>query len=372
MKILILHASAGAGHKRAAEAIATAIKSAHPECVFEVRDILDFTSSLFKRTYGQGYLDLVRTAPELWGYMYSLSDKNTSGKHEKKIRALFNKLSTLPFKKFLNEFQPDAVICTHFMPLEILSTLKTKGGSNAKIHCVITDFAVHALWLVDNVDHFYVCNEDARRFLIRKGYAPEKVHVTGIPIDPVFAQKITSAMARKKIGLDPNTPTALLMTGGFGVGPSAELLGSFKETETKCQIIMVAGKNEDLKKKADASAKAMKIPVKVFGFVSNIHELMDAADVVITKPGGLTTSEVLAKGKPMIIIDPIPGQEQRNCEFLLENGAALRLHEVEDAAYKVGALLSNTTRLNAMKKSSLTLAKPQAAADIVNIVFQDI
>jgi processive 1,2-diacylglycerol beta-glucosyltransferase len=235
---------------------------------------------------------------------------------------------------------------------------------------VVTDFAVHSLWIVDGVSAYYVATEEARRHLLRNGKPPADVAVTGIPIDPVFAARTPPETARKALGLDPRLPAVLVLSGGFGVGPTVELISAFREATRPCQLVVVAGANEKLRKQAEAAASGLGPPVKVFGFVNNIHELMDAADVVITKPGGLTSSEVLAKGKPMIIIDPIPGQEQRNCEHLLEGGAALRLFDVQDAPYKVERLLSDRKRLEEMRRDAEQLGRPQAARDIVQDIIR--
>jgi processive 1,2-diacylglycerol beta-glucosyltransferase len=364
MKILILHASAGAGHKRAAEALARAFVLEDPDVEVIVRDILDFTSPVFRRTYGSGYLDVVRKAPELWGFMFAQSDKKALLPSHKKIRAIFNEVNALSFIKFCRESNADVAVCTHFMPLEILARKSCRKNYSTPLYCVVTDFAVHSLWVVDNVDGYYVATDEARRQLIRKGQPAEKIKTTGIPVDPVFSKSDTSANARRKLGIAESTPTILLLSGGFGVGPTADLIRSFGQVDVKCQLLVVAGANEKLKKEAVAAANGLKIPVKVFGFVNNIHELMDASDVVISKPGGLTTSEVLAKGKPMIVIDPIPGQEQRNCEYLLEAGAAMRLYEPEDAPYKVQALLANPARLARMQQNAREIGHPFAAIEI--------
>ncbi|MEI6210561.1 MAG: glycosyltransferase [bacterium] len=370
MRILILHASAGAGHKRAAEALAAACPAVGSDIQAAVHDILDFTPPLFRRSYATGYLDIVRTIPELWGYMYARSDERALLPHRKRIRSVFNKLNTRKFLRFYDEFAPDAVICTHFMPLEILATRARQEGAGAPLYCVVTDFAVHALWILDGVTRYYVATEEARRQLIRKGQTPERVRLTGIPVDPVFAQSETPEAARRKLGLRPDLPTILLLSGGCGVGPACELIASLRELTLPCQLLVVTGNNAKLKAEAEAAAQTLRIPATVYGFVRNMHELMDAADVVISKPGGLTSSEVLAKGKPMIVIDPIPGQEQRNCEYLLEAGAALRLFEVEDAPYKIETLLSDAPRRARMSQNARALGRPQAASEIVADVMK--
>jgi processive 1,2-diacylglycerol beta-glucosyltransferase len=266
--------------------------------------------------------------------------------------------------------KPDAVVCTHFMPLERLSTEARHGRFHAPLYGVVTDFAVHSLWIVDRVSAYYVANEESRRHLIRHGQAPENVVVTGIPIDPAFAGRTPPEVARRRLGLDHRLPAVLILSGGFGVGPTVELIAAFSEAGAPCQLVVVAGANETLWKEAEAAAGSANRPVKVFGFVNNIHELMDAADVVITKPGGLTSSEVLAKGKPMIVIAPIPGQEQRNGEYLLEGGAALRLFDVHDAPYKVERLLSDPQRREEMQRKAAAMGRPTAGRDIVQDIIR--
>jgi len=370
MKVLILHASAGAGHKRAAEALAKAFAARTFAAAVTVRDILDFTPPLFRRTYARGYLDLVRQAPEIWGYLYARTDRKAQEPLRRKVRSIFNKVNAPLFERFVRNLKPDAAVCTHFMPLELISTARRRGKLDVPLYCVVTDFAVHALWQVDRVDHYYVATGEARRHLLRHGVPESRVTVAGIPIDPVFGASRPPEAARRQLGLDPRLPAVLVLSGGFGVGPTADLIRSFREPTAPCQLLVVAGANETLRQEAEEAARGIGLQVKVFGFVKNIHELMDASDLVVTKPGGLTSSEVLAKGKPMLIIDPIPGQEQRNCEYLLEGGAALRLYDVQDAPWKVESLLADARRLKAMREAARSLAKPSAAADIAQDVVR--
>jgi processive 1,2-diacylglycerol beta-glucosyltransferase len=370
MNLLILHAAAGAGHKRAAEALAAAAQAAGGEHRVTVRDILDFTPPLFRRTYAKGYLDVVKSVPELWGYMYARSDRRALLPHRQRIRSVFNKLNTRRFFEFHDELAPDATLCTHFLPLELLATRAREEPHARPPYGIVTDFAVHALWILDGVARYYVATEEARRQLLRKGQAPENVRVTGIPVDPVFGGGEPAGVARVRLGLDPDLPALLLLSGGCGVGPTCDLVRSLRELTTPCQLLVVAGNNAELRKEAEEAAAALPFPCRVYGFVTNMHELMDAADLVISKPGGLTSSEVLAKGKPMVVIEPIPGQEQRNCECLLEAGAAARVFEVEDAPCKIGALLADPARRARMAASAKALGRPHAAAEIVADVIR--
>ncbi len=370
MRILILHASAGAGHQRAAEALERALSQVSPGVTVCVKDILAFTPAVFRKGYAQGYLNLVRRAPELWGYVYANSDRNSMRPHRQKMRAMFHKLNTHGFFGFFREFNPDAVICTHFMPLEIVSTMISEGRTSVPLHCVVTDFAVHSLWLVPRVDSYFVASDEARRFLERRGFHPALV--TGIPVDQRFGVRGDQAAARKALGLDPGIPTVLLLSGGYGVGPTAELVGAFARAGLAAQLIVLAGRNPKLQARVQAEAAGLGDRCVVMGFVPNLHEIMDAADYVITKPGGLSTSETLAKGLPLILIDPIPGQEQRNSDYLLEQGAAVRLHEPLDAPAKVQRLLDDPDRAGRLRSQAIAISRPDAAGSIGRIVVQNL
>ena len=369
MRILILHASAGAGHKRAAQALERGFARLCPDAEIKVCDILDFTAPIFKQTYAERYLDVVKKVPELWGYMYSRSDKKALDPLRRRLRSFVNKANTIEFTLFYREFAPDIVVCTHFMPLEIISTKLSKGKTDASLFCTVTDFAVHSLWIMEHVDCYYVATEEAKRQIVRHGQAADRVAVKGIPVDPVFAQGLPADVARKQLAMDDGCPVVLILSGGFGVGPAAELIRAIGASEMHCRLLVVAGANQELKASAEAAARGFPMPVTVFGFVNNMHELMDAADLIVSKPGGLTSSEVLAKGKPMLIIDPIPGQEQRNCEYLLEAGAAARLFDIEDAGYKIKGLLADKGLLARMGRSASKVAHPTAALDIARDIL---
>lgn len=368
--ILILHATAGAGHTRAAQAIAAALKLSGRSC--RVVDILDCTTALFRRLYVKSYIDLVQKAPELWGYLYEKSDR-VAAPDSRRARTLlaFDKINSRAFKTVLEETKPEVIVCTHFLPLELLSDLKRRGKLDVPVHAVITDVSPHALWVHPHIDRYHVATPSAARELFRKGFPAERISVTGIPVDPIFSQRTPAPQARAQLGL-PEKPTVLLLSGGFGIGPVTEMIASFANTPRDLSLVVVAGKNAALEKECRALAAKLSIPVRVHGFVTNMHELMDAADLIVTKPGGLTTNEILAKGKPMALVSPIPGQEQRNCEYLLEQGAAVRLYDVGDAAYALEALLSDSARMKHMSAAARAIARPDAAKDIAAAVLAEL
>ncbi|WP_148714043.1 MGDG synthase family glycosyltransferase [Chitinolyticbacter meiyuanensis] len=359
MSILLLHATAGAGHTRAAQAISAALAQ-RGDTTHRVVDTLDCTTAFFRKMYTQAYIDLVQKMPALWGYVYERTDAVKPTSKTARNRLAFNKVNSRTFKHLIAEIAPTAIGCSHFLPLELLSDLKARGKLAVPVHAVITDVSPHAFWIYPHIDHYHVATPDGARELVRKGVPAERISVTGIPIDPVFAARTPAPAARAALSL-PEQPTVLLLGGGFGVGPTAAMLASFRECAVPLSIVVVAGRNAELKAECERLATELPIKVTVLGFVDYIHQLMDAADLIVTKPGGLTTSEILAKGKPMMLVAPIPGQEQRNCEYLLENGAAVRLYDGADACHHVSRLLANSERLGAMGRNAQRIAYPDAA-----------
>jgi len=360
--ILFLHATAGAGHTRAAEALVAA--AAQLQLSAQSIDTLDCMSKTFKHMYANAYVDMVQKMPALWGYLYDAYDAKRFGSKTQKFRLMLGKLNTRNFRRTLEEVGPAVVVCTHFLPLELLSDWKRKGKFHLPLAGVVTDISPHSFWVYPHVDRYYVASGDSERELLRKGIPAEKIQATGIPIDPVFSVSSSAAKARAELGL-PEKPTVLMMSGGFGVGPMAAMLRSFAGQTFDCSLVVVAGKNAELQAQCKEITKTLSVDVTVYGFVNFVHKLLDAADFVVTKPGGLTMSEILAKGKPMVLVAPIPGQEQRNCEFLLERGAATRLYDFADAAYHIHRLLKDPPRLEAMSLAAQRIACPHAALEIV-------
>lgn len=366
-RILLLHASAGSGHKRAAEALAREFQTQGADAT--VADILDFTPALFRDTYAKGYLRVVRVAPELWGFMYAVSDRKAWVPWRRKVRSTFNAINTRSLRGFLKDVRPDAIVCTHFLPVELLSTPGFRRAWPVPRYCVVTDFAVHALWIASGADGFYVATEEARRHLLRRGIAPACIRVTGIPVDPAFGTVTPADHARSRLGLDPRLPAVLIMNGGFGQTATVDLLRSFAGAPHPFQLLVVSGASPGIRAACEAAGATLRCPVRIFGFVDHIADLMDAADIVISKPGGLTVSEVLAKGKPLVIVNPIPGQEQRNCEYLLEAGAATRLYEMADACTCVRELLGDPARLDRMRAAARRIGHPDARVAVTQDIL---
>ena len=366
-RVLVLSASAGAGHVRAAEAVVRAF--ALDGAGDEVRhvDTLAYTNKLFRHLYSKTYIEMVNKMPEVLGWLYDQLDK--PWQHERRRLAL-DKLNTRPFVKLLKEYRPDLIVCTHFLPAEIISWLKAKGRADFPQAVVVTDFDVHAMWLCRHSEHYFVALEETRVHLERLGVPPARVSVTGIPIDPVFAEPKDKREMRAKHGLAADRTTILLSAGGFGVGPVEHMVESLAEMEHPAQVVALCGRNEELRGRvgrlAARVATGRRVTIKAVGHTTEMDEYMSAADILLGKPGGLTTSEALAKGLAFVIVNPIPGQEERNSDHLLEEGVAIRCNNLPALAYKIDRLLSDPARFGAMREAARRMARPDAARDIVN------
>lgn len=365
-RVLLVSATSGAGHVRAAHALEKAFL-ARGDCAVEHIDALRYVSKLFQRAYDKAYIAMVRRAPELMGLLYERTDQ--PWRHLRPRLAL-DRLNTGPMIRLLKRVQPDLCVATHFLPAEIIAWLIAKKKLQAHNAIVVTDYDVHAMWLCRTVDRYYVANEEAAEYLARIGVPREKICVTGIPIDPLFASLMPRAEARKHLGLDVEATVILISAGGYGLGPVEQLVKDLLQLQRPWQIVAVAGKAEKIRRRLEELAKAAGklasgtprlCPV---GFTTEIDKYMAAADLMVGKAGGLTTTEALARALPMALIEPIPGQEERNADHLLEAGAAIRCNNLLAAAWKIASLLGDPARLNHMREAAKKLGQPAAAAAI--------
>ena len=370
-RILLLSASSGAGHVRAAEALDKAFKRTNDErgLSLQIRhvDTLKFTNRVFRHLYSKAYIEAVNKHPEVTGWMYDRLDK--PWKNERRRLAL-DKLNTRPFIKMLREYQPDLIVSTHFLPVEIVSWLKAKERIASRQAIIVTDFDVHAMWLCHHYERYFVAIDEARAYLEALSIPANKITVSGIPIDPVFAIHKDKREMRLKHGLAPDLTTILLSAGGYGVGPLEQLVTALFPLGRLAQIIAICGRNEELKARvtqlATATGPDSSVTVRAFGYTNHMDELMSAADLMVGKPGGLTTSEALAKGLVSVIANPIPGQEERNSDHLLEAGAAIRCNSLPTLAYKLDCLLSDSERFAGMQENARVMSRPNAATEIVH------
>src|SRR5882762_7991971 len=364
--VLILSASAGAGHVRAAQAIEKAFVQMGAARKVRHVDTLDYTNVVFRRLYSEAYLEMVNSAPEVLGWLYDYLDQ--PWKKEGRRLAL-DRLNTRPFIKLIEQYQPEITICTHFLPAEIISWLTAKERLASPQAIVVTDLDIHAMWLCHHYERYFVALDETRVHMERLGIPAKKISVTGIPIDPVFTEVKDKGEMRRKHGLKAERTTILVSAGGFGSDSIENILTSLLELQRDAQVVAVAGRNEELREKLISLVACYPnkttVDVKVVGYTTEMDEYMSASDLMLGKPGGLTTSEALAKGLVFVIVNPIPGQEERNADHLLEEGVAIRCNNLPALAYKIDSLLDDEQRLATMRENVRRLARPHAAHEIV-------
>ena len=360
MKILVIYATAGAGHKKAAEAIFHGLQAQGGHDVRLV-DALDYTNPYFKKNYPGVYTFLVTRLPWLWGLLFALIDTPWMQSLVHGCRRLYNGLNAQALQKFLIQEQFDDVITTQFLSAEVCAYLKRKGKIKSKIICVVTDFDAHHIWVSKGIDVYAVACEYTRNKLIALGVGPEKIFITGIPTDAKFAQKPDPLALKKKLRLQDGILTILIATGSFGMGPIEELiklLGSY-------QLLIVCGQNRDLYERLKPLAQKN---VHILGLVDNMDELMSVANVMVTKPGGLSISEALVKKLPMLFFSAIQGQETNNIKVLSSYGASQGQSSLPQIVETIHEWDSNPKDLDALRLRLSELSKPNAVADIIALL----
>jgi processive 1,2-diacylglycerol beta-glucosyltransferase len=365
--VLILSAAVGAGHLRAAEALEAAFEaSAFPGEAHHV-DVLRYTNQAFRTLYSQGYIELVNKAPDLLGWLYDRFDVPWKSS---RLQQAFEKLNLAPFVRLLTDLRPDWALCTHFLPAGIIAWLRRKHRLVLPQAVVVTGFGVHAFWLLQDVEHYFVAREEAKIYLERAGVPSDRISVMGIPIHPVFGTPRDKSAMRRLHGLDEDLPTFLLSVGGFGLDIASRILEGLLAVRTPIQVVAVAGKSADVRARLErvAAAAPRAHRVHVLGFTISMDELMAAADLLVGKAGGLTSSEALARELPLLIINAIPSQEERNSDHLLETGAALRCHTLSTLSWKIESVLADPDRLSRLHAGAKAAAQPRASLDIVDIM----
>lgn len=365
-RVLLLYVRAGVGHERAARAVAQAMREADPTTEPILHDALDLATWPLRLLYASTYNRMLARTPRVWGVVY-----NRSGTPPHGFRARSRTRATMLFcKDFLGaveRYQPDSILCTQFLPAEVYATLREEGQLPVPVSTVITDFMVHPIWVYRGMDHYFVATQTTKDELVDTGEVPpERVQVTGIPIDPKFATSITKEEARRQVGLDldPSRMTVLAMSGGFGWGPMEQVVEVILSLPDRVQALVICGRNERLRKRLVERVRGMEDRIKISGFTDRVDLFMAAADVMVGKSGGLTTSEAMARGLPMIVFRPIPGQEERNCDFLQEAGAGVRVHDYEELHYRLQHFLVHQEHLLVMRAAAERIGRPRAAFDV--------
>ncbi len=372
-KVLIFYGSYGGGHLSAARSIKEHIDSNYKETETMLVDCIEYINKLLNKITTKTYDELSKKAPWAWKKVYTSSQSGSLSKFSNTT----NRLMAIKLNKLIQKFNPDSIISTHPFSSQMCSILKKQGKIKCTIATVMTDYASHNQWLVnpEYIDHYFVAHSGMKLDLEAAGVASEKIHITGIPLSNRFLAHYDKQEILKEFGLLPNKTTVLFFAGGSSHYASEnidEIFDSFMEGFPDVQLITVAGRNPKLKKHFEeiVNIYEKQDSVKVLSFTDKVPELMSISDIVITKPGGLTTTESLASGLPIIVINPIPGQEEENAKFLENQKVAIWLKKDDNIKEVLEKLFSSPYELEDMKIRTRLLAKKNSTSDICRIVLE--
>jgi processive 1,2-diacylglycerol beta-glucosyltransferase len=368
-RIVLLSVPAGAGHTRVADAI-QACAIGDPSVASAIHlDAMAFATPRLRTVYTDFYLWLVKRAPGLWSQVYRITNRTGPNAWSNRLRRWIERRDSRPLAARIAALAPDIVVCTHFQPAEILAQQIAAGALACPVWVQVTDFDLHRMWVHPHVTGYFAPNDEVAFRLREHGIPARDIHVTGIPVMPAFTRQHDRAECARSLGLDPAAPIFLLMGGGAGIGGLSAVARRLLDIPGNFQIIALAGRNAGELAALRRLAAAYPGRLAPQGYTDQVERLMACADLAITKPGGSTTAECLAMGLPMIVNSPIPGQEECNANFLLEQGAALKASDLPSLEYRVRYLMAHPWKLDEMRARARALGCPQAAMHVLSTVL---
>lgn len=366
-RILLMYISKVSGHRQATMAISKALKKHIPDSEIMSINGFGYNYPVLEGVVNAAYMSVIRHTPKVWDYMY---DNPRIVKRSANLRKFLYKSSHKKLEKLFKDFNADTVICSQAFPCGMVADFKLATKRKLSLFGVLTDWAPHSFWINEGVDHYIVPSDDTRDRFVQKGVSEDRIHVFGIPIRAGFSKRMNKQEVRESLGFDPLVPTILLMGGGQGLGFMKETVKALGALPLALQMIVVAGANQNLFKWLGREVRKSSKKIVFYDYANNVDALMDAADFIVTKPGGMTTAECLVKGLPMLIFNPLPGQESRNTDFLLAKGIAAHADDLDHLRDEVELLLRSPERLKSMSLSALDNGKPHAADDIARLVLE--
>jgi processive 1,2-diacylglycerol beta-glucosyltransferase len=365
-RIILFYISEISGHHSATLAIENAIKKIEPQAEVLNINAFNYTNPISEKVINRLYLEVIKRTPKIWDYLY---DNPAVVKKLEKIKDTIHKFNSPKLKKLFDKFNPDAVICTQAFPCGMVADFKKTYPCGIKLIAVLTDYIPHAYWVYDAVD-FYVCpSEEVSQRLVSRGVKPEKIKPLGIPFDLKFNEPQDKNRLMQANRLDLGLAVILVMGGGQGLGPIKKIIKSLEKTRADIQEIIVTGTNKKLYRTLKRRIKKYRRRILLAGYAQNVHQLMAVSDIIVSKPGGVTTAEVLAKNLPMVIVKPIPGQETSNTDYLTQRGAAIKIDRPEDINLIIDELLEKRQILQNMKDCQARISKPNASLDIARLTL---
>ena len=367
-RVMILSASVGSGHTIAAGVLESSFRQAPGVETVQALDALELTGDLYRSLYDDAYFALVDAAPWLIGWSYN---QNEVPFRDRNVVSLWDQLNTTAVVSAIRAYQPDILVCTHFLPAKLISLLLTRGALRATLAVVTTDYDFQGLWLSSPFNRFFVARDETRTYMVDIGLPADRITVSGIPVKAEFSQVVEREAVLARYGLRPDLPTLLISAGAAGGAYTQAIVAQTLRMRNAFQAVIVCGRNAQLKDEIEALVAPHADRYRVVGYTSDMPELMRVATLFVGKPGGLSSSECMAAGLPMVLIKPIPGQEVRNSDFLLEEGAAVRCNYETTVGYKIDQLLDDPDRLRSMATSARKIGRPDAARLIVETALAD-
>jgi processive 1,2-diacylglycerol beta-glucosyltransferase len=371
--VLFLSARVGEGHRAAADAVRQRLVTRGLRG--EVVDSYRYAASLFSKVVSDGYIGMVRTIPQVYGFIYDRAERATAAGG---FRVWASEFTARNIRGLMERLRPSAVVCTHAFPCGVMSAYKRLYDPSMPVMGIVTDFVVHPFWIYRNIDAYAVATPEIQAALVSRGIDPGRIGVDGIPVDPRFGTVPPDREAlREALGLPRAAAVVLVMGGGLGLGPVATTVRLLAQTSgardgavSPVIPVVIVGKNRRLEQRVIEQARRDGADVRVLGFVENVFDWMRAADVLVTKPGGLTTSEALAARVPLVLLRPLPGQEERNARYLVSRGAALRASRPGELVRAVDAVLEGGRAAGRLRDGAAALAHPDAADRIAGRIAQ--
>ena len=365
-RIILMYISEVSGHRSATMAIEKALKELQPSIEILNINAFNYTNPISEKVINRIYMEVIKRTPKIWDYLY---DNPSVVKGLDNIKKHIHKANSPKLKKLFDKFNPDLVVCTQAFPCGMVADYKKTYCVDLPLVAVLTDYIPHSYWVYDLVDYYITPTEDVSVRLEKKGVDPDKIKSYGIPFDHKFNQKMDRDEICHRLKLDSRKPIVLIMGGGQGLGPIKTVVKSLEKCQDDIQELIVCGTNKKLFSSLKRKVKKYKKNIHLFGFIQNIHELMYISKVILSKPGGVTTAEVLSIGLPMIIVKPIPGQEVNNTNFLTHKGAAIKVDNPRKVNKVIDDLLVDKTKLVQLKSAALKISKPNASMDIANLLL---
>ncbi|MGD0335811.1 MAG: glycosyltransferase [Candidatus Omnitrophota bacterium] len=365
-RIILMYISEISGHHSATLAIEKALKMLAPQTEILNINAFNYTNPISEKIVNRIYMEVIKRTPKLWDYLY---DNPKIVKSIEKMKDTIHKFNSPKLKNLFDRFNPDAVVCTQAFPCGMVADYKKTYNSSLPLIGVLTDYVPHSYWVYDAVDYYISPSEDVSLRLIKKGVAAGKIRALGIPFDPRFNETQDKYRLREKLKLSAEESVILIMGGGQGLGPIKAIVKSLEMVSCPLEEIIVTATNKKLYRSLRRKIKRCKKKIILLGYVNNINELMSVSDIIITKPGGVTTAEVLSNNLPMVIVKPLPGQEMHNTDYLMEKGSAIKVNNPKDTHLAIEDLLNKPQKLKTMRECSRYIAKPEAALDIAKLLL---